>query len=142
VSDDYERHLFTRVLDALLREDHLGLLSDGRAHGPDWWEVPHAAGLLRIPVRADGFQQALRSAAPMVQVVMNGTARRSARHGPNPAAASCAPRPPGGTAPPTRCGASDWPGTSGTVPPAVAGVPRCCRSSVGARRSPPVGDGG
>ncbi|MET7371206.1 IucA/IucC family protein [Micromonospora arida] len=69
MSDDCEREVFARVLDALLREDHLGLLSAGRADGPDWWQVPRPAGLLRIPVRADGFQQALRSAAPMVLLV-------------------------------------------------------------------------
>ncbi|MEU8422252.1 IucA/IucC family protein [Micromonospora sp. NPDC048835] len=69
MSDDCEREVFTRVLDALLREDHLGLLSGGRADGPHWWQAPHPAGLLRIPVRADGFQQTLRSAAPMVLLV-------------------------------------------------------------------------
>ncbi|MGW0215574.1 IucA/IucC family protein [Micromonospora chokoriensis] len=69
MTDDCERELFARVLDALLREDHLGLLSTGRPDGPDWWQVPHPAGLLRIPVRADGFQQALRSAAPMVSLL-------------------------------------------------------------------------
>ncbi|RLP93848.1 MULTISPECIES: IucA/IucC family protein [unclassified Micromonospora] len=69
MSDDCEREVFLRVLDALLREDHLGLLSRGRLAAPGWWEVPHTAGLLRIPVRADGFQQALRSAAPVVHVV-------------------------------------------------------------------------
>ncbi|GAB4105460.1 IucA/IucC family protein [Micromonospora taraxaci] len=66
MTDDCERELFARVLDALLREDHLGLLSTGRPDGPDWWQVPHPAGLLCVPVRADGFQQALRSAAPLV----------------------------------------------------------------------------
>ncbi|MDG4778897.1 IucA/IucC family protein [Micromonospora sp. WMMD961] len=66
MTDDCERELFARVLDALLREDHLGLLSTGRADGPDWWQVPHPAGVLRVPVRGDGFQQALRSAAPIV----------------------------------------------------------------------------
>ncbi|MEU7652176.1 IucA/IucC family protein [Micromonospora taraxaci] len=66
MTDDCERELFARVLDALLREDHLGLLSTGRPDGPDWWQVPHPTGLLRVPVRADGFQQALRSAAPLV----------------------------------------------------------------------------
>ncbi|MEV4655154.1 IucA/IucC family siderophore biosynthesis protein [Micromonospora sp. NPDC049301] len=69
MSDDCEREVFLRVLDALLREDHLGLLSRGRPAATDWWEVPHTAGLLRIPVRADGFQQALRGAAPVVHVV-------------------------------------------------------------------------
>ncbi|WP_328423095.1 IucA/IucC family siderophore biosynthesis protein [Micromonospora sp. NBC_00389] len=77
MSDDCEREVFVRVLDALLREDHLGLLSRGRPDGPDRWEVPHGAGLLRIPVRAGGFQQALRSAAPMVHVVVDGDTRRT-----------------------------------------------------------------
>ncbi|MET8119407.1 IucA/IucC family protein [Micromonospora sp. NPDC005189] len=77
MSDDCEREVFARVLDALLREDHLGLLSTGRPDGPDWWQVPRPAGLLRIPVRVDGFQQALRSAAPMVLVVDNGDTHRT-----------------------------------------------------------------
>ncbi|PWR09268.1 IucA/IucC family siderophore biosynthesis protein [Micromonospora acroterricola] len=77
MSDDCEREVFGRVLDALLREDHLGLLSRGRLAAPDRWEVPHAAGLLRIPVRADGFQQSLRSAAPVVHVVVDGGTRRT-----------------------------------------------------------------
>ncbi|MFI6779502.1 IucA/IucC family protein [Micromonospora sp. NPDC050276] len=78
MSDDCEREVFTRVLDALLREDHLGLRSSGRADGPDWWQVPHPAGVLRIPVRADGFQQVLRSAAPMVALVADdGGIRRT-----------------------------------------------------------------
>ncbi|MGQ5263491.1 IucA/IucC family protein [Micromonospora sp. ZYX-F-536] len=77
MSDDCERDVFVRVLDALLREDHLGLLSRGRPDGPDWWEVPHHGGLLRIPVRADGFQQALSSAAPTMLVVVDGVTRRT-----------------------------------------------------------------
>ncbi|MET8350778.1 IucA/IucC family siderophore biosynthesis protein [Micromonospora sp. NPDC005206] len=77
MSDDCEREVFLRVLDALLREDHLGLLSGGRLAAPDWWEVPHDAGMLRIPVRADGFQQVLRSAAPVVHVVIDGDTRRA-----------------------------------------------------------------
>lgn len=78
MSDDCEREVFARVLDALLREDHLGLRSAGRPDGPDWWQVPHPAGLLRIPVRADGFQQALRTAAPMVLLVVGaGDVRRT-----------------------------------------------------------------
>ncbi|MEU4471930.1 IucA/IucC family siderophore biosynthesis protein [Micromonospora sp. NPDC023888] len=77
MSDDCEREVFTRVLDALLREDHLGLLSTGRPDGPDWWQVPHPAGLLRIPVRVDGFQQALRSAAPTVLVLAGGATHRT-----------------------------------------------------------------
>ncbi|WP_410810053.1 IucA/IucC family protein [Micromonospora sp. 067-2] len=77
MSDDSERDVFVRVLDALLREDHLGMLSRGRPDGPDWWEVPHRAGLLRIPVRADGFQQALRTAAPMLHVVVDSDTHRT-----------------------------------------------------------------
>lgn len=78
MSDDCEREVFARVLDALLREDHLGLRSAGRPDGPDWWQVPHPAGLLCIPVRADGFQQALRTAAPMVLLVVGaGDVRRT-----------------------------------------------------------------
>ncbi|MFF5200745.1 IucA/IucC family siderophore biosynthesis protein [Micromonospora parva] len=78
MSDDCEREVFTRVLDALLREDHLGLLTGGRPDGPDWWQVSHPAGRLRIPVRADGFQQALRSSAPTVLLVDgSGDARRT-----------------------------------------------------------------
>ncbi|MFF0150113.1 IucA/IucC family protein [Micromonospora sp. NPDC005203] len=77
MSDDCEREVFTRVLDALLREDHLGLFSTGRPAGPDWWQAPHPAGLLRIPVRVDGFQQALRSAAPTVLVLADGTTHRT-----------------------------------------------------------------
>ncbi|MEK8108313.1 hypothetical protein NKG94_31610 [Micromonospora sp. M12] len=77
MSDDCEREVFARVLDALLREDHGDLLSTGSPDGPDWWQVPHPAGLLRIPVRADGFQQALRSATPMVLVVGPGETRRT-----------------------------------------------------------------
>ncbi|MDG9672798.1 IucA/IucC family siderophore biosynthesis protein [Micromonospora sp. DH14] len=78
MSDDCEREVFTRVLDALLREDHLGLLTAGRPDGPDWWQVSHPAGRLRIPVRADGFQQALRSSAPTVLLVDgSGDARRT-----------------------------------------------------------------
>ncbi|WP_422733202.1 IucA/IucC family protein [Micromonospora sp. WMMD558] len=75
MTDDSERQVFRRVLDALLREDHLGLSSRGRQDGPGWWAVRHPAGLLRIPVRADGFQQALRSAAPVLHVLAEGTVR-------------------------------------------------------------------
>ncbi|MDM4719552.1 IucA/IucC family siderophore biosynthesis protein [Micromonospora sp. WMMA1363] len=69
MTDGCEREVFVRVLDALLREDHLGLLSHGRLGAPGWWEVPHGAGLLRIPVRHDGFQQTLRCATPALQVL-------------------------------------------------------------------------
>lgn len=82
MSDDCEREVFARVLDALLREDHLGLLSAGQPDGPDWWQVPHPAGLLRIPVRVDGFQQALRSAAPRVLLLgADGTHRTDTLEG-------------------------------------------------------------
>lgn len=68
MADRSERQVFTRVLDALLREDHLGLLHRGRLTAPDQWKVPHSDGVVRIPVRADGFQATLRSATPMLQV--------------------------------------------------------------------------
>ncbi|MEV6373134.1 IucA/IucC family siderophore biosynthesis protein [Micromonospora musae] len=68
MTDDSEREVFSRVLDALLREDHLGLTSNGGPRGGQWWEAPHRDGLLRIPVCADGFQQLLRSAAPVLHV--------------------------------------------------------------------------
>lgn len=68
MADDDEQQVFTRVLDALLREDHLGLLRRGRLTAPDRWEVPHSSGTVRIPVRADGFQATFRSAAPVLQV--------------------------------------------------------------------------
>lgn len=77
MSDDCEREVFVRVLDALLREDHLGLLSRGRPDGPHWWQVPHRAGVLRVPVRADGFQQTVRSAAAEVYVVDGAGTRRT-----------------------------------------------------------------
>lgn len=87
MTDDCEQEVFGRVLDALLREDHLGLLSTGRLDGPDrstgrpdgpdWWQVPRPGGLLRIPVRADGFQQTLRNTAPMVLVLANGVTHRT-----------------------------------------------------------------
>ena len=60
-----------RVLDALLREDHLGLSAPAGATGPTGWRCRTGAGPLRIPVRADGFLQALRSAAPMVLLVVD-----------------------------------------------------------------------
>ncbi|MDG4797141.1 IucA/IucC family siderophore biosynthesis protein [Micromonospora sp. WMMD1082] len=57
-----EREVFRRVLDALLREDHLGLSSRGGPDRPGWWQAPHRAGRLRLPVRPDGFQHAVRLA--------------------------------------------------------------------------------
>ncbi|MGV9764280.1 IucA/IucC family protein [Micromonospora tulbaghiae] len=68
MTDDSERQVFVRVLDALLREDHIGLLRRGRLTVTGRWEVPHAGGLLRIPVRADGFQATLRCAAATLDV--------------------------------------------------------------------------
>ncbi|WP_431906867.1 IucA/IucC family protein [Micromonospora carbonacea] len=76
MTDDSERVVFRRVLDALLREDHLALHSGGRPDGPGWWAVTCPAGPLRIPVRADGFQQALRSAAPVLHVLAGKDVRR------------------------------------------------------------------
>ncbi|WFE36118.1 IucA/IucC family siderophore biosynthesis protein [Micromonospora sp. WMMD975] len=69
--DASERQVFARVLDALLREDHLGLLRHGRLVG-DRWETPCPAGLLRVPVRVDGFQAALRCATAAVDVRVAG----------------------------------------------------------------------
>jgi siderophore synthetase component len=68
MSGDSERQAFGRVLDALLREDHLGLSSRGRPDGPGWWQVPHRGGWLRVPVRPDGFQHSIRTAAPELEV--------------------------------------------------------------------------
>ncbi|MFC3502476.1 IucA/IucC family protein [Micromonospora krabiensis] len=76
MSDDSEREVFTRVLDALLREDHLGLTSRGRPDGPDRWQVSHPAGPLRIPIRPDGFQHPFRSAAPELYVGTPDGSRR------------------------------------------------------------------
>ncbi|MFJ6955043.1 IucA/IucC family siderophore biosynthesis protein, partial [Micromonospora aurantiaca] len=68
MTDHSEQQVFVRVLDALLREDHIGLLRRGRLTVTGRWEVPHAGGLLRIPVRADGFQAMLRCATAMLDV--------------------------------------------------------------------------
>jgi siderophore synthetase component len=59
-----EQQVFQRVLDALLREDHLGLTSNGQLAEPDWWQVDVAGTRLRLPVRPDGFQHALRTSRP------------------------------------------------------------------------------
>ncbi|MBF9131370.1 IucA/IucC family siderophore biosynthesis protein [Plantactinospora sp. S1510] len=67
-----ERELFQRVLDALLREDHLGLASNGRPGGDGWWLTRTGTARLRLPVRPDGFQHDLRSARPEF-VVEDGT---------------------------------------------------------------------
>jgi len=65
VTDHDEREVFTRVLSALLREDHLGLHSNGRQHDGQWATKTDRV-TLRIPVCPDGFQHALRCAAPVV----------------------------------------------------------------------------
>ncbi|MFC6014679.1 IucA/IucC family protein [Plantactinospora solaniradicis] len=71
-STDAEREVFQRVLDALLREDHLGLASNGRPDGDGWWLTRTGAARLRLPVRPDGFQHDLRTARPEF-VVEDGT---------------------------------------------------------------------
>ncbi|MTK02422.1 IucA/IucC family protein [Micromonospora sp. CP22] len=76
MSDPVEQELFRRVVDALLREDHLGLSSGGGPDGPGWWQAPHRGGRLRLPVRPDGFQHAVRLARAELYV-----------HPPAPAAA-------------------------------------------------------
>ncbi|MEV4714572.1 IucA/IucC family protein [Micromonospora sp. NPDC049374] len=68
MTDPVEQQLFRRVLNALLREDHLGLSSGGGPDGPDWWQAPHRAGRLRLPVRPDGFQHAVRLARAELHV--------------------------------------------------------------------------
>ncbi|MCZ7422517.1 IucA/IucC family siderophore biosynthesis protein [Verrucosispora sp. WMMA2121] len=68
MTDPVEQQLFRRVLDALLREDHLGLSSGGGPDGPGWWQAPHRAGRLRLPVRPDGFQHAVRLARAELNV--------------------------------------------------------------------------
>lgn len=64
--DRHERTLIHRVVDTLLREDHLGLTSRGRQLGDDRWYVPGlpAGGDLTLRVRPDGFQADRRLAAP------------------------------------------------------------------------------
>ncbi|GIJ10945.1 IucA/IucC family protein [Micromonospora andamanensis] len=74
MTDPVEQDLFRRVLDALLREDHLGLSSGGGLVGPGWWQVPHRAGRLRLPVRPDGFQHAVRLARAELHVQPSGPA--------------------------------------------------------------------
>ncbi|NGM13313.1 IucA/IucC family siderophore biosynthesis protein [Verrucosispora sp. WMMA2044] len=68
MTDPVEQQLFRRVLDALLREDHLGLSSGGGPDGPGWWQAPHRAGRLRLPVRPDGFQHTVRVARAELNV--------------------------------------------------------------------------
>ena len=76
--------LMLRVLDALLREDHLGLQSrgelrtrprglpasgEGRAWNGPWWSAPLPDGrAVHLPVRPDGFLAPWRLAAALVAV--------------------------------------------------------------------------
>jgi siderophore synthetase component len=69
--------LICRVVDALLREDHLGIQSAGRlASEPTdndgawpWWTAPLPGGrVLHLPVRPDGFLAEHRLAEPFVVV--------------------------------------------------------------------------
>lgn len=74
--DRAEREVFQRVLDALIREDHLGLASRGRPAGRHHWEVPTDRGRLRVPVRPDGFQHPWRTARPVLVVDAPDGSRR------------------------------------------------------------------
>ncbi|GAA1787420.1 IucA/IucC family protein [Planosporangium flavigriseum] len=62
--------MIVRVLDALLREDHLGLSSRGHPAGEGWWEVPGvpAGASLLLAIRPDGFLADRRVAAPLVLI--------------------------------------------------------------------------
>jgi siderophore synthetase component len=75
--DDAERGLVARVLDCLLREDHLGLATAGaeiadpslptRPPGERWWGVPLPGGRrVALPVRPDGFLADHAVAAPVL----------------------------------------------------------------------------
>ncbi|RZS40856.1 siderophore synthetase component [Herbihabitans rhizosphaerae] len=58
--------LLRRILDALLREDHLGLCSQGRLHGT-WWSARLTTGVVvRLPVRPDGFLSDWAVAEPLL----------------------------------------------------------------------------
>ncbi|MFY1668447.1 IucA/IucC family protein [Plantactinospora sp. WMMB334] len=72
-ADGAERQLCQRVLDTLLREDHLGLARNGRRDGPGWWLTRIPGARLRLPVRPDGFQHDLRTARPELLVLPDGT---------------------------------------------------------------------
>lgn len=71
MTDRHERVLIRRVVDALLREDHLGLNSRGRSvgHGRLWTSDLPAGGGLVLSVRPDGFQADRRLATPRVTLV-------------------------------------------------------------------------
>ncbi|MBO1268817.1 IucA/IucC family protein [Arthrobacter cavernae] len=69
--------LLCRVVDALLREDHLGIQSAGRSgheakdarHDGQWWSAPLPGGrILHLPVRPDGFLAEHRLAEPYILV--------------------------------------------------------------------------
>ena len=69
--------LVCRVVDALLREDHLGIQSAGRLVSEPkidgvawpWWTAPLPGGrVLHLPVRPDGFLAVHRLAEPFVLV--------------------------------------------------------------------------
>ncbi|GAA3753704.1 hypothetical protein GCM10022225_43040 [Plantactinospora mayteni] len=66
--DAAERQLFQRVLDALLREDHLGLAGNGHRSGR-WWLTRIPGARLRLPIQPDGFQHELRTARPELLVL-------------------------------------------------------------------------
>ncbi|MEN3612361.1 IucA/IucC family siderophore biosynthesis protein [Plantactinospora sp. ZYX-F-223] len=67
-ADAAERQLFQRVLDTLLREDHLGLAGNGQRSGR-WWLTRIPGARLRLPVEPDGFQHELRTARPELVVL-------------------------------------------------------------------------
>jgi siderophore synthetase component len=78
---DTEAGLLRRLIDALLREDHLGVLSrgrpapapvDGEAH-PSWWRAPLPGGrAVHLPVRPDGFLADHATAAARLVVTAPG----------------------------------------------------------------------
>lgn len=62
--------LTVRILDALLREDHLGILARGRlTGGGGWWTAPLPGGrTMLLPVRPDGYLADHALSAPFVAV--------------------------------------------------------------------------
>nr|WP_205808097.1 IucA/IucC family siderophore biosynthesis protein [Micromonospora sp. HNM0581] len=50
--------------------------SGGRPDGPGWWQAPHHAGQLRLPVRPDGFQHTVRLARAELHLCPAGQALR------------------------------------------------------------------
>ena len=54
--------LIARILTTLLREDHLGMHTDGRPVG-DWWQWRH----LRLPIEPDGFLADHRVREPFLE---------------------------------------------------------------------------